>query len=50
MIKTSVYIVDDDQHVRESLAWLLESVQLTTQLFANGHEFLELMKKKGVSF
>jgi len=41
MIKTSVYIVDDDQQVRESLAWLLESVQLTTRLFANGHEFLE---------
>jgi len=38
---TNVYIVDDDKQVRESLAWLLESVQLTTQLFPNGHEFLE---------
>lgn len=40
-MNTYVYIVDDDQQVRESLAWLLESVQLTTKLFINGQEFLE---------
>ncbi|MDX1353208.1 MAG: response regulator [Thiomicrorhabdus sp.] len=40
-MNTYVYIVDDDQQVRESLAWLLESVQLTTKLFTNGQEFLE---------
>ena len=40
-MNTYVYIVDDDQQVRESLAWLLESVQLTTKLFANGQAFLD---------
>jgi len=40
-VNTYVYIVDDDQQVRESLAWLLESVQLTTKLFANGQAFLD---------
>jgi two-component system response regulator FixJ len=40
-MKTYVYIVDDDQQVRESLAWLLETVQLKTKLFANGQEFLD---------
>lgn len=36
-----VYVVDDDQLVRESLEWLLESVNLKTQLFENGQAFLE---------
>ncbi|MDA3808328.1 MAG: response regulator [Thiomicrorhabdus sp.] len=36
-----VYVVDDDQQVRESLEWLLESVNLTTQLFKDGQDFLD---------
>ena len=36
-----VYIVDDDQQVRESLEWLLESVNLPTKLYQNGQEFLD---------
>ncbi len=36
-----VYIVDDDPDVRNSLRFLLESVQFRTQSFATAHEFLE---------
>ncbi len=36
-----VYVVDDDQQVRESLEWLLDSVGIRTQLFKNGQDFLE---------
>ena len=36
-----VYIVDDDQAVRESLKWLLESVSLQIQAFSSAEEFLE---------
>ena len=41
MNKESVYIVDDDQAVRESLTWLLESVNLKVQAFSSAEEFLE---------
>jgi len=37
----TVYVVDDDQLVRESLEWLLQSVQLPVQLFDRGAAFLE---------
>ncbi|NPA71598.1 MAG: response regulator transcription factor [Gammaproteobacteria bacterium] len=40
-MKTCVYIVDDDKQVRESLEWLLESIQLPTKLFENGQDFLD---------
>jgi FixJ family two-component response regulator len=36
-----VYIVDDDQMVRESLEWLLQSVRLPVQLYQDGHSFLD---------
>lgn len=36
-----VYVVDDDRLVRESLAWLLESVDLPARLYANGYDFLD---------
>lgn len=36
-----VYIVDDEQQVRESLEWLLETVNLPTQLYSNGQDFLD---------
>jgi len=37
----TVYIVDDDQAVRDSLRWLLESVGLNVQSFSSAEEFLE---------
>lgn len=36
----TVYIVDDDATLRESLQWLLESIDLPTKAFASGGEFL----------
>lgn len=36
-----VYVVDDDQAVRDSLRWLIESVGLGARTFASAHEFLE---------
>lgn len=38
--KPIIYVVDDDQAVRTSLQWLLESVGHVVQTFANGREFL----------
>ncbi len=35
----TVFIVDDDASVRDSLRWLIESVQLTVQCFATAQEF-----------
>ncbi|WP_404377979.1 response regulator transcription factor [Vreelandella aquamarina] len=37
---TVIAVVDDDQALRESLVWLLESVGLTTRAFASGDAFL----------
>jgi len=37
----AVYIVDDDDAVRDSLSLLLKSVGLTARVFASGVEFLE---------
>ncbi len=36
-----VFIVDDDASVRDSLRWLIESVQLSVQCFATAQEFLD---------
>lgn len=38
--RATVYIVDDDAGVRDSLAWLVSSMQLTARTFATGDEFL----------
>lgn len=38
----SVYIVDDDSAVRDSLSMLLKSVGIRSQAFASGDEFLEV--------
>lgn len=35
-----VYIIDDDQAVRESLQWLLESINLKVKTYDNGEAFL----------
>ncbi|NTV11855.1 MAG: response regulator transcription factor [Zoogloea sp.] len=36
-----VFVVDDDDGVRESLRWLLESVGHPVKVFRNGREFLD---------
>lgn len=36
-----VYVVDDDRLVRESLAWLIESIGLHARLYADAGAFLE---------
>ena len=35
-----IFVVDDDQAVRESLCWLLESVNLPVETFGSAQEFL----------
>lgn len=37
----NVYVVDDDQAVRDSLRWLIESVGLKVKTFSNGQELLD---------
>ncbi len=39
-LKQTIYVVDDDQAVRESLCWLLESVDLPVVTYASAQEFL----------
>lgn len=39
--KPTVYIVDDDESVRRSLRWLIESAQLSVETFASGEAFLD---------
>src|SRR5210317_714712 len=41
-----VFIVDDDASVRESLRWLIESVQLQVQCFSSAQEFLDGYKNQ----
>ena len=36
-----VYIVDDDEGMQTSLAWLLASARISTRCFGSGHAFLE---------
>jgi FixJ family two-component response regulator len=40
-IEAKIFIVDDDQAVRDSLQWLIESVGMSVQSFASGLQFLE---------
>jgi len=39
----TVYIVDDDDAVRDSLAWLLSSVKMPVKAFASAEKFLEAL-------
>lgn len=39
--ESTVFIVDDDQPVREGLAELMRTIQLNTEVFATAAEFLE---------
>ncbi len=39
--KTTVFIVDDDEAVRQSTAWLIESIGIQVRTFISADEFLE---------
>lgn len=39
--KNIIYIIDDDEAIRDSLSFMLNLAGLQTQLFASGEEFLE---------
>jgi RNA polymerase sigma factor (sigma-70 family) len=41
MSKPTVYIVDDDPDMRDSLRWLMKTVGLRTESFATAEQFLE---------
>mgnify|MGYP001546610473 CR=1 FL=1 len=41
MIAPTVFVVDDDAAVRDSLRWLLESLQLKVETFESAEQFLE---------
>jgi len=38
--QTSVFVVDDDQAMRNSLKWLIESVGMKVEIFASADEFI----------
>jgi len=39
--KATVYIVDDDQAVRDSLSWLIESININVEVYSSAQEFLD---------
>jgi two-component system, LuxR family, response regulator FixJ len=43
----TVYVIDDDDGLRASMRWLLESVGLAVQTFSSGHEFLDRYEPGG---
>ena len=47
MQEPTVYIVDDDADLRESLRWLMETVGLRVQAFASASEFLRDFSPNG---
>lgn len=49
MTNHNVYVVDDDQAVRDSLRWLIESVGLHVKTFSNGQELLENFNEEEIS-
>ena len=40
----TVFLVDDDESLREALEWLLDSVQLPVEAFALGQRILECLR------
>lgn len=38
---STVFVVDDDQSLREALEWLLESIDLPVETYASANEYLE---------
>ena len=49
MSKHNVFVVDDDQAVRDSLRWLIESVDLNVKTFSNGQELLDNFEGADIS-
>ena len=45
-MKEFVYIVDDDEAVRDSLRWLLEGNGFSVKVFSNAEELLGFSKKQ----
>ena len=45
-MKEFVYIVDDDEAVRDSLRWLLEGNGFSVKVFSNAEELLDFSKKQ----
>ena len=45
-MKEFVYIVDDDEAVRDSLRWLLEGNGFSVKVFSNAEELLEFSEKQ----
>ena len=43
-----VHVVDDDELVRDSLEWLLQSIHLPARLYADGLAFLEAYRPGGL--
>ena len=43
----TVYVVDDDPDMRDSLRWLLTTVRLRVEVFASAAEFLERFAPRG---
>ena len=39
--KSTVFLIDDDESLREALEWLLESVEVPVETFASAREFLD---------
>jgi len=44
---STVFVVDDDSAMRNSLRWLLESAGLHVETFANGEDFLAICRPDG---
>lgn len=47
VLKTKVYVVDDDQGMLDSTVWLLESVGLEAVPFTHGQAFLDALEPSG---
>jgi len=41
MSKTTVFIIDDDKHVTESMRWLIESVDYQVETYSDANSYLE---------
>jgi len=48
MLKKIVFVVDDDEAMRESLKWLLESAKINVVVFSSAEEFLRRLES-GIS-
>jgi two-component system, LuxR family, response regulator FixJ len=46
-LETTVYIIDDDEAVRDSLAFLLEAAELTVRTYESAVQFLEQVSALG---